>query len=242
MGNPFGPGSPTKLDLYHMDRNDLRDVDKWTATGTNQTAAVAVDATYGQVQRSTLGGADNDEGSLTLDLGAIFHPAAGDKFEFEGMVKPTEAGTDNMDWMFGCFDTLENVFTDTATTASTSADFIGVGKVAGSLFGRAFAGNDATQYLSGATTFAITSAKWYRCRIIGECQTDGVHARFYMGSPDNSQPDTLLYTLGYGSGNGPLAVSGFTAMYFGVTHKATDSDAEVIDFLPLKLRIEQSGS
>ena len=238
----FGPGSPTKLDLYRADGIALRDVDQWTATGTNQTAAVAVDASYGTVLRSTLGGADNDEGSYSWDKGAIFHPAAGDKFEFEAMVKPTEAGTDNMEWMVGFFDTLENVFSDTANTPSTSADFIGVGKENGSLFARAYVGNDATQHLSGATTFAITSAKWYRCRIVGECQTNGIHARFYISSPDNSQAETLLYTLGYGSGNGPLAVSGFTAMYVGVTHKATSTDAEVIDFLPLKLNVEQSGS
>lgn len=238
----FGPGSPTKIDIYRMDGNDIRDVDRWTATGTNQTAAVAVDATYGVHHTSTLGGADNDEGSLTLDAGAIFHPASGDKFEFEAMVKPTEAGTDNMEWMCGFFDTLENVFSDTANTPVTTTDFIGIGKENGSLFARAYVGNDATQYLSGATTFAITSGKWYRCRIIGECSTNGIHARFYISSPDNAQPETLIYTLGYDSGNGPLAVSGFTAMYVGVTHKATAANAEVIGFLPLKLNLEQSGS
>lgn len=238
----FGPGVTNKPDRYAVDGYAIRDVDQWTATGTNQTAAVANDAAYGTVLRSTLGGADNDEGSYSLDKGPIFHPAVGDKFEFVAMVKPTEAGTDNMEWMVGFFDTLENVFSDTANTPSTTADFIGVGKENGSLFGRAYVGNDSTQYLSGVTTFAITSGKWYKCRIVGECQTNGIHARFYMGSPDNSQPDTLLYTLGYGSGNGPLAVSGFTAMYVGVTHKATSTNAEVIDFLPMMLRVEQSGT
>ena len=231
----FGPGSPTKIDLYHMAGNDLRDVDRWTATGTNQTAAVAVDATYGVHHTSTLGGADNDEGSLTLDAGAIFHPAVGDKFELEALVKPTYAATDNMEWMVGFFDTLENVFTDTANTPSTTADFIGVGAENGSLFGRLYFGNDSATPIHTVSTIAITSGSWHRVKLVGEVQTDGIHARGYVN-------EKLVGTIGYGSGVAAQAVSGFTAMYAGITHKATDTDADVIAWLPLKLRVEQSGS
>lgn len=234
MSGPFGGGSTSKLDYINLGRNEMESIDDWISTGTNDTAAQAVDATYGTHMTITLGGADNDEGSLVLDRGAVFHPVSGDKFDVEGLVKLTEAATNNIDFGFGFFDALEDTFSDTAATLVTTTDHLLVCKFAESLFWRGAFGNDSTQVQSGATTTAMASGTWYRLRITGEVQTDGLHARFYVD-------EKVIYTIGYGSTVSPQSVTGFTGMYFGVTIKATNTNAEVAAFLPIKCEINQSG-
>ena len=231
---PFGPGSTTKPNVLRLNRKELSMI-AHTATGTNQTATRGYDSTYGDYLISTLGGADNDEGSLTLPHGAIVNPTVGDRYELESLVKLTEGATDDMDFGFGAFDTLENLFSDSPGTPVTSADFLTVHKIAGSLFWRAGAGNDASQKLSGATATAMASGTWYRLRIEAEVRQDGLHARFYVDG-------TLIYTIGYDSTVAALSVTSLVSMYIGFTHKCTSGAAEIVHYIPTVTKVEQSGN
>lgn len=218
MGAFGGATAPIPFDAISDGVDYAKVIDRWVNTNTNGTLAAYAGAGGGITM--TLGGADNDQGMLALDYGAIVDvTAAGPKFWMEGVIHVTEANASNRaDWFFGVstgLTTDDGIFSDTAATLATQ-DAIGIYKTAATNNFKTLCVSTSTSNAGATSTTTYADETRYRLRVEIEANTGGITARMYVnGAQIGSTIENFSYT-------------GMNVMHIGMCIKATNTDAEVL--------------
>lgn len=232
---PFGTGITCKPTLVQYGPEFLRELSNYTQNGTNDTTIMAQNTDYGSAIQTTVTNTDDQAGHVYLAQGPVTF-VAGTKFRFAAIVSFSDATAEFGIGFSDGFATADTgIFSDTTATM-TSQDSILAYQFSGSAFWRGEMRNAGTATASGATTIAATAALYYRIEVEGECQTNGLHARWWATDMSGAVSGrNNYYTIGYDSSVTPVTASGLTAMRFGWAVKTTTTTQVVSTVIPLAL-------
>lgn len=212
----FG-GSGPAFDLVQA-KDYAKNIGNWYDKNTNGTLAGFTGAGGGL--QYTLGGADNDEGYASLNMGKAFVLGTGNMRNgfIDAVIRATEAATDNMNWFLGLstgLQTADGVFSDTADTLATQ-DAFGFYKVdnSGEMKFRTCAISTSTAQAGAVSTTTYASATDYRLRMFWECRSSGLYVSYAVNGAVIKEVTDFSYT-------------GVDEMYAGFAVKATGANAEV---------------
>lgn len=230
----FGPGVTNKPTLVRYGVNALRDPVRWTQNGTGDTTIAVEDATYGSVIETTVTNTDDQAGHVYLADGPITF-VTNTKFKFAAWVKVNDASAEfGIGFSDGFATANTGIFSNTAATM-TSQDSILAYKFSSSAFHRGEIRNATSATASGASSTAFTAATWYKIVVSGECQTNGLHVRFFADG-------TNYYTIGYDSSVAPVAASGVDNLRFGWAVKTSTTTEVISTVKPVLLEYNTIGT
>lgn len=216
-------GSGPAYDLVQA-RDYAKNAGFWLNTNTNGTLSGYSGVGGGLV--ITLGGADNDESNMALNMGPAFILTAasptGRSGSIKAVINAVEAATNNMNWFAGLSTGLasaDGVFSDTADTLATQ-DAFGFYKVdnSGEMVFRTCAISTSTAQAGATTSTAFVSATTYRLEMFWECRSSGIYVAYKINGVLVDDVTDFAYT-------------GMNNMYAGFSVKATGANAEVFNML-----------
>lgn len=213
----FG-GSGPAFDLI-VPRDYAKNIGFWANKNTNGTLSGFSGAGGGLVE--TLGGSDQDEGYVYLNMGDAFVLTAASPTGRSGfintVIRGTEANTNTQDWFLGLstgFATSDGIISDTDGTLATQ-DAIGFQKADASMFFRTVCVSTSTANAGITSTTAYASATDYRLEMFWECRQSGIYVAYKVDGVLIDEVENFAYT-------------GMNNMYAGFAVKATSAHAEVM--------------